>query len=74
MIVEGLQKIQKDMIRPVLIVILVLIALFAMLTTGFGKVDSLWIVFPLSGIRISTLVTALTCFAIVLFLQRKNTL
>ena len=45
-----------------------------MLQTKWVKIESIWFVFPFSGIRISTLVTAITCFALVLFLQRENTL
>ena len=59
---------------PFLLFAAVLIALAVMLITGFGKVESLWIVFPLSGIRISTLAALLVSFALVLWLQRKNTL
>jgi len=60
--------------KPVLIIVVLLAALAVMIATGFGKIESLWVVFPLSGIRISTLITAIVCFAIVLFLQRRNTL
>lgn len=60
--------------KPVLIVAAVLFALGVMTATGFTKIESLWFVFPLSGIRISTLITSIICFAIVLFLQRRNML
>ena len=60
--------------KPVLIVAAVLFALGVMTATGFAKIESLWFVFPLSGIRISTLITAIICFAIVLLLQRRNML
>jgi len=60
--------------EPVLIVAVVLFALGVITATGFAKVESLWFVFPLSGIRISTLITAIICFAFVLLLQRRNTL
>jgi hypothetical protein len=61
-------------LMPFLLFAAVLIALAVMMITGFGKVESLWIVFPLSGIRISTLAALLVSFALVLWLQRKNTL
>ena len=48
--------------------------LAGMAATGFAKIESLWFIFPLSGIRVSTGTTAIACFAIVLFLQRRNTL
>lgn len=48
--------------------------LTVMVATGFAKIESLWFIFSFSGIRISTLATAIACFAIVLFLQRRNTL
>ena len=63
-----------EIIKPVLIVAAVLIVLALMAATGFTKIESLWFIFPLSGIRVTTLATAITCFAIVLFLQRRNTL
>jgi len=69
-----LQKHKSDLIKPTLILAFLLIALAVMLAIGWVKVESLWFVFPLSGIRISTLVAAIACFAFVLFLQRRNTL
>jgi hypothetical protein len=63
-----------EIIKPILIVLLVLITLIVMIETNYVKIDNLWFVFPLSGIRISTVVTAIASFALVLFLQRKNTL
>ncbi len=65
---------ENRIIRPVLILATVLIVLVMMNATGFAKIESLWFVFPLSGIRISTVATAFACFAIVLFMQRRNTL
>ena len=67
---------QKSMqiIKPVLIVFAVLVTLIVSVETKWVKIESLWFVFPFSGIRISTVVTAIACFALVLFLQRKNTL
>lgn len=63
-----------QIIKPVLIVFAVLVTLFVMVETKWVKIESLWFVFPFSEIRISTVVTAIACFALVLFLQRKNTL
>ncbi len=60
--------------KPVSIVISVLIILAFVVLTGFAKAESLWFVFPLFEIRISTVATAVSCFAIVLFLQRRHTL
>jgi hypothetical protein len=57
---------------PFLLFAAVLIALAVLVITGFGKVENLWIVFPLSGIRISTLAALLASFFLVLWLQRKN--
>ncbi|HTY75622.1 MAG TPA: hypothetical protein VMD05_08670 [Candidatus Nanoarchaeia archaeon] len=45
-----------------------------MIETKFAKINTLWLIFPLSGIRISTVATAIASFSIVLFLQRTNTL
>ena len=63
-----------EIIKPVLIVSLLLVALAVMVETKFAKIDTLWLIFPLSGIRISTVATAIASFTIVLFLQRTNTL
>jgi hypothetical protein len=63
-----------EIVKPVLIVVSALVVLVVMILAGLGKVEGLWLIFPLSGIRISTAATAIACFAIVLFLQRKNTL
>lgn len=63
-----------EIIKPVSIVFLVLITLFVMVETNYVKIENYWLIFPLSGIRISTVVTAIACFALVLFLQRRNTL
>ncbi len=65
---------KNTMIRLTLILAVVLIAVGAVVASGFAKVESLWIVFPLVKIRISTLAKALACFALVLFMQRKNAL
>jgi hypothetical protein len=65
---------QTEIIKPVLILAAVIVTLAVMVETGFAKIESLWFIFPLSGIRISTVATAVACFAIVLFLQRSNTL
>ncbi len=64
----------RVIVRTVLIIGAVLIALGVMVVTGFAKIESLWIVFPFSVIRISTVAIAIACFAIVLFLQRRNAL
>jgi hypothetical protein len=63
-----------EIAKPILIVASVLTVLAVVFLAGLGRVEGLWLVFPLSGIRISTAITAIACFAIVLFLQRKNTL
>jgi hypothetical protein len=66
-------KENSDLIKTTLILAFLLIALAVMLATGWVKIENLWFIFPFSGIRISTLVAAIACFALVLFLQRKNT-
>jgi hypothetical protein len=63
-----------QIIKPVLIVLAVLIILVVMVESRWARIENMWIIFPLSGIRISTVVTAIACFALVLFLQRANTL
>jgi hypothetical protein len=65
---------RTEKIKPVLILAAVLVVLVVVVATGFAKIESLWFVFFLSEIRISTVASAIACFAIVLFLQRKNTL
>ena len=63
-----------EIIKPVLIVFAVLITLIVMVATKWVKIDNIWFIFPLFEIRISTVVTAIACFALVLSLQRRNTL
>jgi hypothetical protein len=70
---DSIEK-RTGIIKPVLILTALLIALALMVATGFAKIEKLWFIFPLSGIRISTLAAGIACFAIVLFLQRRNTL
>ncbi len=65
---------QREIQKPILILIAVLIVFALMLATRVAKIESLWFIFPLIEIRISTLTTAIACFALVLFLQRRNTL
>ncbi len=74
LILKELKQKRREIVKPVLIVATVLFVLAVMAATGFTKIESLWFIFPLSGIRVSTLATAIACFAIVLFLQRSNTL
>jgi hypothetical protein len=71
---KELKQKRKELVKPVLLVAAVLFVLAVVVTTGFAKIESLWFIFPFSGIRISTIATAIACFAIVLVLQRKNTL
>jgi hypothetical protein len=65
---------RREMIKPFLIVAVVLVVLAVMVASGFAKIERLWFVSSLSGIRLTTLASAVVCFVIVLFLQRKNTL
>jgi hypothetical protein len=67
-------KRHMQLVKSTLIVVLVLLSFIVLLATGYVKIDQIWFVFPFSGIRISTLLAAIACFALVLFLQRKNTL
>jgi len=73
-VLKELKQKHWQILTPILIVAIVLIILALMFATGFAKIESLWFVFPLSGIRISTLTVAIACFTFVLFLQRRNTL
>jgi len=63
-----------ELVRPIIIVTSLVIVFLATIETGWVKIESLWFVFPFSSIRISTILTSFACFALVLFLQRKNTL
>ena len=64
----------KQTIKPVLIVVSILITLIVTVATRWAKIERIWLVFPFSEIRISTVIIALACFALVLFMQRGNTL
>jgi hypothetical protein len=63
-----------QIIKPVFIVLAVAVILVVMVESGWAKIEDLWLIFPPSGIRISTVITAIGCFALVLFLQQYNTL
>ena len=73
-VLKELKQKQREILKPILVVGIVLIILALMVATGFAKIESLWFVFSLAEIRISTLIVAIVCFAFVLFLQRRNTL
>ena len=68
------KQVRMEILKPILIVASVLIVLALTVSIGFAKIESRWFIFPFSEIRISTLTTAVACFALVLFLQRRNTL
>ena len=63
----------SQLIKPALIVFAAIIALIVSLTVGYVKIQGIWFIFSFSGIRISTLFAAYASFALVLFMQRKNT-
>ena len=71
---KELKQKLKETVKPVLIIAAVLLVLVVMVAIGFARIESLWFIFPLSGIRVSTVAAAIACFAFVLFLQRQNTL
>ena len=73
-VLKEILRIDKEILKPILIVATVLTIIALMVATGFAKIESLWFIFPLSGIRISTLIVATACFAFVLFLHKTNTL
>jgi hypothetical protein len=55
------------------LVVFLFFGILAIVASNFAKVEGLWFVFPYVGaVRISTVVTALACFMLVLFLTRKN--
>ncbi len=64
----------SEIIRPFLILFIIIIILTIMIATDFVKIEKYDFVFPLSAIRVSTVITAIASFGIVLFLQRRNTL
>lgn len=56
----------------VILVVVVIVAVFSvMLAAHVVTVDGIWLVFPIGNIRVSTVVTAVFCFTLVLFLQGK---
>jgi len=58
------------------VILLVLLLIFVSLVIYMSnqiKIEGLWLVFPFVGsIRVSTVVTAVVCFTLVLYLTRKN--
>jgi len=63
----------KVQIKLLMVVFAIVFILFGMLGTGIIKIESLWFIFPFMTIRISTVITAIFSFVIVLFLQQKTT-
>ena len=56
-LLKELNQKRRELVRPILILGAVLIVLALMVATEFAKIESLSFIFPLSGIRISTLTT-----------------
>ena len=63
----------KVQIKLLLTVFVIVFALSGMLVTGVIRIESLWFIFPFMAIRISTVITAIVGFVLVLFLQQKTT-
>jgi len=61
-------------VKTGVIISAVIILLFTSWLFGIVKIEGIWFVFPLIVTRISTVITAILCFSIVLFMQRKSTL
>jgi len=63
----------KVQIRVVLGIFATSAAFLGMLIANIVRIESLWIIFPFMAMRISTMITALLSFVLVLFLQQKTT-
>lgn len=62
----------KVQIKIVLIVFSMVVSFFGMLLTNIIRIESLWVIFPFMTMRISTMVTTILSFVLVLFLQQKT--
>ena len=61
-------------LRAALIALVSPIFVLIGMATNYVKVDSVWFVSTFTTIRVSTVITAFGCFAVVLFMWRRNTL
>ncbi len=59
--------------RAALLISAMIIVLAMLWILGFARVEDIWFIFPIMAIRISTVISAMICFSIVIFLQRANT-
>ena len=62
---------RKPSLEFILVVVVIVAVISVMLAAHVVSVDGLWFVFGIGNIRVSTVVTAVFCFTLVLFLQGK---
>jgi len=65
---------EKQFINSGLIISAVFIIFILSYITGFTKISGIYFVFPILDMRITTGFSAIFCFSIVVFLQRRRTL
>ncbi len=63
---------EPEILRTVLITVIIIIVLLILWVSGIMKSEGIWLTYPLITIRISTVITAILCFSLVLFMQRKK--
>jgi hypothetical protein len=62
---------RKHFFDVILVLVVIVAVISVMLAAHVVTVDGIWFVCPIANIRVSTLVTAVFCFTLVLFLQGK---
>jgi len=62
---------KKHLFNVFLVVLAIITIIFVMLAAHIIVVEGIWFVFPIGNLRISTMITIVFCFTLVLFLQGK---
>jgi hypothetical protein len=63
---------RKENFKIVLIAIVMITVFLGLLIANIIKIEKIWFVFPIMTIRISTVITAMFSFMLVLFLKRNK--
>ncbi len=61
-----------EILRTLLIISTIIVVLLLLSVSGIMKVEGIWFISPLITIRVSTVITAILCFSLVLFEQQKK--
>ena len=57
--------------KAILIALAPVLFILAIVATNIGRVEGIWLILPLGTARVSTWITIVLCFAVVLYLQKR---